>query len=452
MDGFDSEDWKRIYATLEAAPEEFGLPTRIYGSFVLGSFNIRKLGRDAGRKPETWKFLAKVCSHFDLLAVQEVLDDLSGLRRLKELMGSDFGMIVSDACGVFPGDRGNAERLAFLFNWRVVERTEVATDVTYDRSKILDLIARHNDALHEAMGPYSAWLSAAPPFEEMKEYWERHAAYVRELEAYDERVHQANLGLPARRVSERPGSEHPASERPAEPSLAGFPRRPTPRVPAFLSFIRAPFCVSFRVSGHPGTDPFEFMAVNAHLFFGDTMADRRQEFDALMDWIIHRIKSSENCYYRDFVLLGDLNLDYDNPSADRERIESRLKSFNDATGASVHVNFPFLDVHAGRDQVFRTNARASETFDQIGLFARDRRFPRFDENARLGCGESPLGPDYGVFDFVELFARATVDKSWAALDSEERKQLLRRTEYEVSDHMPLWLRMPLPVASRPRSN
>ena len=59
------------------------------------------------------------------------------------------------------------------------------------------------------------------------------------------------------------------------------------------------------------------MAVNAHLYFGNYIDDRRQEFNALVDWIMSRFRTQSHAYYPNFMLLGDLNLDYDNPARDR---------------------------------------------------------------------------------------------------------------------------------------
>jgi len=134
---FTPEEWMKITNTFDDtdAQEKFGLPKRVYGSVILGSFNIRKLGSSRSRNEDTWKFLADTCMHFDLLALQEILDDLSGLRRLKSLLGPDFGLVISDTTGAFPGKRGLAERLGFIYNRRLVERTEIATDITYDRTE-----------------------------------------------------------------------------------------------------------------------------------------------------------------------------------------------------------------------------------------------------------------------------------------------------------------------------
>ena len=383
---FTSADWKLIRARLDEDPRRYGLPQREYGSVLLGSFNIRKLGSSRSRNSDTWEFLADVCRSFDLLAVQEIMDDLGGLRRLMSLLGPEFSMVVSDLTGVFPGEPGLGERLGFIYRWNTVERMEVASDVTYDRTKVIDSIASNYEAFVDDLGPYSKRLA-----------------------------------------------DYRSGRRKTKPRL---------KLSVFLSFIRQPFCVAFRIPGHPGTRPYEFMAVNAHLYFGNYIADRRQEFNALVDWIMSRFRTQSHAYYPNFMLLGDLNLDYDNPARDRTRIEERIKSLNgELDGANV--NFPFLDVHPDREEVFRTNARMSETFDQIGLFNRDSRLPTYMDNAVMGT--EARGPDYGVFEFGNLFSEAILGRPYQELSTAERSSFTARFEHKVSDHMPLWVRLPLPV-------
>jgi hypothetical protein len=353
---------------------------------LLGSFNIRKLGSSRSRSQDTWGFLAEVCRSFDLLAVQEIMDDLSGLRRLMSLLGPEFSMIVSDQTGKFPGEEGMGERLGFIYRQSAVERMEVATDITYDRTKILNSIATDYDDFREKMD-----------------------VYVPKWKAYVEGTSS---------------------------------RKPRLKLPVFISFIRQPFCVSFRISGPPGARPYEFMAVNAHLWFGRYMDDRRKEFEALMEWIRGRVESNLRAYYPNFILMGDLNLDFDKPENDRGRIERYLESFDDASGAEVKVNFPFLNVHPMQTKTFRTNARMTETFDQIGVFGRDSRLTIFRDNPTMG--QDPRGPDYGVFNFVRLFGDVVLDKPFTSLTPAERKAFFARFEHKVSDHMPLWVRLPMP--------
>ena len=390
---FDGEQWSKIRATLDKDPTKYGIPQREYGSVVLASFNIRKLAAIDKRRQETWDFLSYVCQHFDLLAIQEIMDDLEGFKFLAHKMGSEYGTVVSDQTGVFPGERGLGERLGFIYNRNLIWRDDVVSDVTYDRSKLLHTIAQHHEELYESLAPY--------------------AAYLDKLNDY------------------------------AEGRRSTKPDKPKIKLPVFLSFVRQPFCASFRILGHPNTKPYDLMAVNAHLYFGNYIDDRRQEFNALMEWILARVKQEGKAYFPNFVLLGDLNLDFDNPERDRDRIEKHIKTFNQEMGDEVSVNFPFLDVHPKQQEVFRTNARMSETFDQIGLFTRDRRLPTYKDNPSMGSNST--GPDYGVFNFVELFSEALYGKPFKTLSQEEQKEFFPTFEHEVSDHLPLWLRLPLPV-------
>ena len=297
---FTHAEWKKIWETLEADPGRYGLAERVYGSVLLASFNIRKLGSATSRNNDTWEFFAHVCRRFDLLTVQEIMDDLSGLRKLQCLMGPEFGMIVSDKTGAFPGEPGVGERLGYIFNRSIVRRTEIATDISYDRSKVLNTLGRYNDEIHEAMAPYAKKLDD----------------YLRKLDEYK------------------------AGNRRTKPKRPKF----KVKMPTFITFIRTPFCVSFEISGHPGTEPYQFMAINAHLYFGDYMADRRQEFDALMVWILARVNENDRAYYPNFILLGDLNLDFDNPRTDRKRIEKHMRppgrrSFRKERNAKTSTTF-----------------------------------------------------------------------------------------------------------------
>ena len=51
MTQFTVAEWKRIEDELTANRDRYGFPQREYGSVLLGSFNVRKLG----------EFLARIC-------------------------------------------------------------------------------------------------------------------------------------------------------------------------------------------------------------------------------------------------------------------------------------------------------------------------------------------------------------------------------------------------------
>ena len=81
---FTEPEWTKINAELDAHPAKYGMPKGgREGSLVIASFNIRKLSTYKGRQPEI-KFMARFCAACDLISVQEVQDNLDGLRFLKE--------------------------------------------------------------------------------------------------------------------------------------------------------------------------------------------------------------------------------------------------------------------------------------------------------------------------------------------------------------------------------
>jgi hypothetical protein len=59
-------------------------------------------------------------------------------------------------------------------------------------------------------------------------------------------------------------------------------------------------------------------------------------------------------------------------------------------------------------------------------------------------GQVTRGPDYGVFEFVRLFSDAVLQRPYESLLEEEKTDFFARFEHKVSDHMPLWIRLPLP--------
>lgn len=392
MAGFTEAEWSDIMTLLQREPDAFGLPERRERSVVIGTFNMLKLGRDDdGAK--RWAFLRLVCERFDLLALQEIMGNLAGLRRLKHSLGPEFGVVVSDVTGTFPTDPGNAERLAFVFRWQRIRRDELASDISYDRSKVLNLLYENRDA-----------------------FWDF-------FQRYDARLAEAEAN----------GSRRPSLTQQA--------------LPAFLTFIRQPHCASFTVLGPNDTIGPQFLAVNAHLLYGSSKRERKAEFDALLDWLILRAVQREQLYYRDLILLGDLNLEFREAGIQRAEIDRRLRALNshELSEADVaKVNFPLLSQHPGQATFFQTNARLDQTYDQIAIFAdTDSRLPTAQDNKTAGQ-QGPDGYDYGVFNFAELFAQAIHKAPFAQLSQAQQRDLYRRGNADVSDHIPAWIRLPMP--------
>ena len=134
--------------------------------------------------------------------------------------------------------------------------------------------------------------------------------------------------------------------------------RPTFVPPSFLTFVSTTYVVAFEAPAANDEPPLSFTAVNAHLIYG-TMKEREQEFDALVEWLSYRLKAEGRTLTPNFILMGDLNLNFDNPRRDGKRIDAKLRDLNQegfGNPAVRRIYFPFLDKHPVRKKVLRTNA------------------------------------------------------------------------------------------------
>ena len=124
-------------------------------------------------------------------------------------------------------------------------------------------------------------------------------------------------------------------------------------------------------------------------------------------------------------------------------MEDFLKSVNSEQLANhAKINLPFLDAHPDQATVFRSNARRNQTYDQVAIIARDKRLPPPHQNDEAGHGGAD-GFDYGMFDFVRLFLDSVPEAT-----KSNGKPDYSLFEYDVSDHMPIWFRLPKPIADQ----
>lgn len=89
-------------------------------NLIIASWNIREFDSPAygDRIEEAFYYIAEIISKFDIIAIQEVREDLKALKKLVRILGDDWEYLVTD---VTEGSAGNKERLAFLFDTRKVK-------------------------------------------------------------------------------------------------------------------------------------------------------------------------------------------------------------------------------------------------------------------------------------------------------------------------------------------
>lgn len=128
----------RLIALREGLKEK--IPGKhLEGNLIIGSWNIRDFGgkrlNPEPRLPESYYYIAEIISNFDILAVQEVNENLADFERIMRLLGNNYDYLVTDVAEV---EGGNHDRIAFVFDKRKVSFKNVAGEIVLpERDKVL---------------------------------------------------------------------------------------------------------------------------------------------------------------------------------------------------------------------------------------------------------------------------------------------------------------------------
>jgi len=97
------------------------IPGKSAERLLLASWNIANLGLHR-RRVQDYRLLAEVVGWFDLIAIQEVNDNLDGLRAIQAHLSDDYRALFSDKAG-------NDERAAYLYDRRKLGLLEMVGEV-----------------------------------------------------------------------------------------------------------------------------------------------------------------------------------------------------------------------------------------------------------------------------------------------------------------------------------
>ena len=113
------------------------IPAKDNDHLLIATWNIANLGSQE-RRDRAYRRLAEMVSWFDLVAVQEVKDDLSGLRALHGHLPPAYRMLFSDRAG-------NNERLTFLYDSGKVALLEKVGEIAIAPSAQRHIRLPHTD-------------------------------------------------------------------------------------------------------------------------------------------------------------------------------------------------------------------------------------------------------------------------------------------------------------------
>ena len=101
-------------------------------SLNIAAWNIRDFGKNP-RTPEAIHMIAEILNQFDLIALVELRDDLSDLRKVMEILGPFWKIVFCDAR---TDAAGNRERVGYLYDKRMAVFTGLAAEANPPRKRV----------------------------------------------------------------------------------------------------------------------------------------------------------------------------------------------------------------------------------------------------------------------------------------------------------------------------
>lgn len=154
----NKEERNRVTKRLVALKKDLAIkvPQKMFNENILiATWNIRdfdsnKFGHGP-RLKESFYYLAETISAYDLVALQEVNDDLYGFKKLMYILGPDWDYIMTDVSG-------NSERMVFVYDTKRVDFKKLAGEIVLGKKSLV------NDDLQFARTPFivsfqSGWFS-----------------------------------------------------------------------------------------------------------------------------------------------------------------------------------------------------------------------------------------------------------------------------------------------------
>lgn len=114
---------------LKGSFEKKNIPLRcIDKTLMLATWNIREFDSNKYgiRSKEPLFYIAEIISRFDIVAVQEVREDLTALKKLMKILGGYWKCLLTD---ITRGRQGNGERLVYLYDSRKISFGGLACEI-----------------------------------------------------------------------------------------------------------------------------------------------------------------------------------------------------------------------------------------------------------------------------------------------------------------------------------
>ena len=384
----------------------------------LATWNIRKFGgsKKGGRDFEAMYYIAEIIACFDIIAIQEVLADLSGIKKLKVILGPSWEYIASD---VTDGDPGNGERMVFLYNRSHVQFTNIAGELTLkegakiraafgERIKLENGIAlklgKKEQKIYDAKlktdseGNKILKTDLTIPLTDSILQLPEGTSLVLTKKAIVESPEPGKIKLPNLVIGKNARLKFP--ENSFDDSLR--------------QFARTPYIISFQAGW------LKLNLCTVHIFYGAAsgtkLIQRKSEIEQLTKALANKAKKEFKLDDKTFLgVLGDFNIvGHDHPTM--KALESNGFEINDKL-----------------KKIPGSNVKRDKFYDQIAFWKPSRNLGYASLDIQAG----------NIFDFFEhiytMEDKATYEKEEGETLTDKKFKTWRT--YKMSDHLPMWVEL-----------
>jgi hypothetical protein len=400
----------------------------------LATWNIRELGANkkfGNRLEESLFYISEILSHFDLIAIQEVNEDLHDLNRITSILGKgSWGYIATDAT---EGHSGNGERMAFVYNKNKVQFKDIAGEVVLPKdlkisAPFSERLCFENDLSIKL--PEGTSLKSPSNIDTYRRQGKEHLNEEVEVELPENTwlklPKEAKIVLPRRTVVKKiNGGEISLPEG----SDVNFPQYTMINLPDeyivsnALQFARTPFLVSFQSAW------LKLNLCTVHIYYGtgkEGLYRRNQEIVKLTEFLAKRaeneMKFDPNSF---FVALGDFNI----VGRDHVTMQSLISN-------GFQLPEKLQSIPSG------SNVAKDKFYDQIAYWT-----DKSEEASRKSAYTNFEVTAAGIFDFFNTVFRYDSGSDNGGDEEMYREFMKPEWEYkewrtfQMSDHLPMWVEL-----------
>jgi len=370
--------------------------------------------------------MAEIVKRFDVIAIQELKNNLGGIEQLQRKLGKNYNFIFSDVSG-------NSERLVFCYYKRNVKFTGLAAEIVNTPGHGKEKDGESNIAVFDAIKSNKIITTRVTHLNGINQIRKIFEIFLKgkridriEIQSSKSEQLQKEEIFQGDKISLRIKNIEKIKDEPNKKNGIYLSLQLITETnesvtiimkEKVLEFARTPHIVSFRKNN------CNFIVTNVHIFYGkgESFLYRKQELELLAEYLESR-SSSTNALDPDYIACGDFNIEqalkdemttHDIPRKRESEKEILEKLFDALTSKELIIPDAIRESPTNRDQ--------TKHYDQIGYHNYPDSTIKFEKGAAI---------------------------NWVGAVFQELSG--KKLTTALSDHLPLWAEFSIEPDTNPK--